>query len=360
VYPYLYDYFAYRSGIAEEAAMDLVECHPRYRTSRPEGQLAVDCLCLLKNATVYSQEAATACSQLPGQLVSSAAYLYLDPRTNDPVVVQLAAIVLKHVIPRTRNSMHEMLFYDDFLASIVSRAQASPFVDVRGIHVARQDSELIIDGGYISFPLEESLCLLNILVKSDDYRCKLHSMILEKETTAILESVFANGTTNEKREAAEVIRRMCTHTCPEHDNRPYIHLLLRLFVGIEADKIPDTSSLVAGSVNVPTVPAEEPWKASCRLAKRGMLFIRQVLKIPDSFLSHANNLCFCKTCMEERGDGEVYTRGVPPKSYALPVGWFRLGLKLPPRATPLDIFNWHVAYHGTRSECVLRHRKLTN
>ena len=77
-------------------------------------------------------------------------------------------------------------------------------------------------------------------------------------------------------------------------------------------------------------------------------------KVPEVFLSHDNNLCFCDECMTSRGDNAVYSRGQPPKSYALPRGWFRFGLKLPPKATALSVFEkWHVAYHGTRSDCVV-------
>ena len=37
--------------------------------------------------------------------------------------------------------------------------------------------------------------------------------------------------------------------------------------------------------------------------------------------------CFCLKCHRNRGDADYYTRGEPPATYALPIGWARRSLK---------------------------------
>ena len=39
------------------------------------------------------------------------------------------------------------------------------------------------------------------------------------------------------------------------------------------------------------------------------------------------DMCFCSKCHAKRKDDETYSRGIPPKTYALPIGWYRFGLK---------------------------------
>ena len=39
------------------------------------------------------------------------------------------------------------------------------------------------------------------------------------------------------------------------------------------------------------------------------------------------NKCFCDSCHKARGDKECYTRGNPPKTYALPLGCSRFAIK---------------------------------
>ena len=52
-----------------------------------------------------------------------------------------------------------------------------------------------------------------------------------------------------------------------------------------------------------------------------------LLYFTDNLLEPKYDMCYCLTCHEKRGDKEVYTRGSPPKDYALPVGWSRFALK---------------------------------
>lgn len=66
-------------------------------------------------------------------------------------------------------------------------------------------------------------------------------------------------------------------------------------------------------------------------------------------------MCYCKFCFIIRGDKEYYTRGDPQSTYALPIGWYRIGLKLPPRAKVEKAFDkWHRAFHGTRVSNILK------
>ena len=39
------------------------------------------------------------------------------------------------------------------------------------------------------------------------------------------------------------------------------------------------------------------------------------------------NLCYCEDCLKGRNDKEVYERGIPPKKYTLPTGWYRFALR---------------------------------
>uniref|UniRef100_A0ABM0MJC5 Neuralized-like protein 4-like n=1 Tax=Saccoglossus kowalevskii TaxID=10224 RepID=A0ABM0MJC5_SACKO len=67
--------------------------------------------------------------------------------------------------------------------------------------------------------------------------------------------------------------------------------------------------------------------------------------------------CYCVHCHGVRGDAMYYERGIPSKVYALPIGWVRFPLKVR-NAYP----QYHVAYHGTKSEnlkdILLTHRLL--
>ncbi len=74
------------------------------------------------------------------------------------------------------------------------------------------------------------------------------------------------------------------------------------------------------------------------------------LHLSADFFEPSGDQCFCLQCHHERGDSDSYTRGQPPQTYALPVGWTRFGLRLPPRAQHLGaIPKWHRAYHGTKA-----------
>eukprot|EP01084_Bolivina_argentea_P068249 124205_1 len=76
--------------------------------------------------------------------------------------------------------------------------------------------------------------------------------------------------------------------------------------------------------------------------------------IPQEAFNERGDMCFCLKCHETRGDKLTYKRGKPPKRYALPVGWVRLGLKVDTlKASMNNVWDeWHVAYHGTKKDII--------
>lgn len=59
-------------------------------------------------------------------------------------------------------------------------------------------------------------------------------------------------------------------------------------------------------------------------------------------LDKERNLCYCRNCHAMRGDLDHYPRGNPPKTYALPIGWYRIGLRT---SISKDVFEkWYRAY----------------
>ncbi|KAI8506477.1 E3 ubiquitin-protein ligase mib1 [Branchiostoma belcheri] len=88
-------------------------------------------------------------------------------------------------------------------------------------------------------------------------------------------------------------------------------------------------------------------RGDCPYMQKCMKF-KTSLKLKDGFFDGRFNMCYCRNCHLSRGDQDYYKRGVPQKDYGLPVGWCRFSLKVPPRATALEVFQkWHVAFHGT-------------
>ncbi|XP_019620895.1 PREDICTED: uncharacterized protein LOC109467393 [Branchiostoma belcheri] len=83
---------------------------------------------------------------------------------------------------------------------------------------------------------------------------------------------------------------------------------------------------------------------------------KESLGIDDSYFNlGVEDKCYCETCHKARGDKDSYSRGVPEKTYAMPVGWARFGLSLTPNFmdSELNVFeNWHRAYHGTDPDMV--------
>eukprot|EP01084_Bolivina_argentea_P155448 270886_1 len=78
-------------------------------------------------------------------------------------------------------------------------------------------------------------------------------------------------------------------------------------------------------------------------------------EIPSLSFSTTGDRCYCLKCHQERGDRRIYSRGKPSKSYALPIGWQRFGLKIDEAKCLLNNAwkDWHVAFHGTTKNTIL-------
>ncbi|KAI0236390.1 Neuralized-like protein 4 [Lamellibrachia satsuma] len=72
------------------------------------------------------------------------------------------------------------------------------------------------------------------------------------------------------------------------------------------------------------------------------------LGLPEGYLNPQFNRCYCELCHKIRGDEPLGQCGDPPREYSLPFGWCKFGLRLPPKASVLNVLEkWHVAFHGT-------------
>lgn len=310
---------ALAAGIADEAAKDLITFHSCHQTDRLAGALIASAFTTLSITTRFSKGAAIDCHN--SKHVKKAVYFYLDPNQNVSFAVLFSALIIDHM--DQKNRMHEMLFYGDFLDDCIHRASNSEFDKSTEQHGIVQENKLNHDNMY--FTLDITMRILNILARSNDYRCYLHTRLLDASFSQIIDGVFKRGTEAERREVSDLMKKMCTHKCREHSNEPYIKNLLTLVVGIRPQDVPTFA--------VATLPREsfrdsQLFQAHCDLGKKAMTFLQEVLKpkIPDTFINHDHNRCFCDGCMADRGDDDVYTRGDPPKAYALPRGWFRFVL----------------------------------
>lgn len=77
------------------------------------------------------------------------------------------------------------------------------------------------------------------------------------------------------------------------------------------------------------------------------------LELDEAFLDPRYNRCYCKQCYPENLADTVANEGLT--AYVVPRGWVGFGLKLPPRAAKLDIFNrWCASFHGVDNTLILR------
>ncbi|CAF3412966.1 unnamed protein product [Rotaria socialis] len=76
--------------------------------------------------------------------------------------------------------------------------------------------------------------------------------------------------------------------------------------------------------------------------------------IHRSFFNSTGDMCFCESCHKMSGNKSMYSRGIPPSRYAIPIGWVRIGLKVHEGlAESNEIFKkWHISYHGTTANSI--------
>eukprot|EP01084_Bolivina_argentea_P068250 124207_1 len=95
--------------------------------------------------------------------------------------------------------------------------------------------------------------------------------------------------------------------------------------------------------------------ANCLCMSTAHLLAQKIFpSIPQESFDPNGDMCFCNFCHATRGDKLIYQRGDPPKNYALPVGWVRLGLQVDKTKTAMNNVwkEWHVAYHGTKKDII--------
>eukprot|EP01083_Nonionella_stella_P174409 604497_1 len=76
--------------------------------------------------------------------------------------------------------------------------------------------------------------------------------------------------------------------------------------------------------------------------------------IPSLYFDKRGDRCFCTKCHLKRKDKMTYSRGNPPRKYALPIEWVRFGLKTDEAKCVMNHVwdQWHVAFHGTPKDVV--------
>jgi hypothetical protein len=87
----------------------------------------------------------------------------------------------------------------------------------------------------------------------------------------------------------------------------------------------------------------------CALAKECFTFLNS-LGINAVYFDPAHDRCYCEGCGSHIP--KVLEWENETSHYEVPHGWCGFGLKLPPKAEDLKIFDWCVAYHGCPARVV--------
>lgn len=94
----------------------------------------------------------------------------------------------------------------------------------------------------------------------------------------------------------------------------------------------------------------QPKGLQCDNLKYEAVKFLESLCIPQDLLDHFADRCFCPNCEPKI----IWYRGNPKEKYVLPTNWYRFGIKI--RKEYLErkvyIYDWNVAYHGTKVENV--------
>jgi hypothetical protein len=88
---------------------------------------------------------------------------------------------------------------------------------------------------------------------------------------------------------------------------------------------------------------------ACALAKQCHGFLA-TLGINKVYLDPTHDRCYCESCGSHIP--KVLERENDTSPYEVPHGWCGFGLKLPPKAEDLQIFEWCVTYHGCPAKVV--------
>lgn len=85
----------------------------------------------------------------------------------------------------------------------------------------------------------------------------------------------------------------------------------------------------------------------------------ETLNLSTSDMDPFADRCFCENCEPVK----IWYRGEPKEKYVLPTGFYRYGIKIRDEYlhNKIKIYNWNVAYHGTKVELVksiVEHRRI--
>jgi hypothetical protein len=85
----------------------------------------------------------------------------------------------------------------------------------------------------------------------------------------------------------------------------------------------------------------------------------ETLNLSISDMDPFADRCFCENCEPVK----IWYRGEPKEKYVLPTGFYRYGIKIRDEylQNKIKIYNWNVAYHGTKVELVksiVEHRRI--
>ena len=83
------------------------------------------------------------------------------------------------------------------------------------------------------------------------------------------------------------------------------------------------------------------------------------LNLDYKYFDHFIDRCFCKNCEPQI----IWYRGNPKIKYALPIGWYRFGIKIRDEYinNKIEMSNWHVGYHGTSikvAKSIVEHKRI--
>merc|ERR1719201_2973794 len=91
-----------------------------------------------------------------------------------------------------------------------------------------------------------------------------------------------------------------------------------------------------------TPPRKILRRCVCNKMERCKKFIDS-LQINSVYFDPTHDRCYCSKCGLHIPKVLERDKDSP---YEVPHGWCGFGLKLPPKAEDLEIFNWAVSYHG--------------
>eukprot|EP00918_Siedleckia_nematoides_P046064 GHVU01100965.1.p1 GENE.GHVU01100965.1~~GHVU01100965.1.p1 ORF type:complete len:595 (+),score=62.21 GHVU01100965.1:302-2086(+) len=287
----------------------------------------------------------------PGEMVQYVTQMldhYIDERENDIELIILA-ISLNYKLNST-NTIHKLLFTTTVFKKIAE------FLNLTSVH---SESSLVQTRAKTTpdfstawvINLKSLLNCLLSLTYSDDYKC--HTILAFVKCDKKLDEIIKNGHSVEKELLKNLFQLLCRHSCSKCSWSYIGDLLLKHGIVLAPT---DPKSLKAhlpdqGAAVMERGRFQCPYMNICHIFLRMLDIDDGGASLLDQYLDPDFHRCFCTDCMNARQDKLTYDRGTPPKTHALPVGWAKFALKVPPRAVPWQMFqDWHMAFHGTTTD----------